>query len=114
VPPSPVPAPQQPARSVPAEVATAKAELEIVLLPTKKEVRTRANGAIAVPGDQSKRLIEAMDRLCHLAVGAILVIGTLFGASSAHLNPASTITLIVLELIFISVLALVRRSSRRK
>jgi hypothetical protein len=106
------PVPHRPPKPSPTEVATAKAELEIVLFP--KEVHTKARSEISVSADQSRRLIETMSWLGHLALAVILVIGTLFAASSAHLNPVFTTTIVLVELMTVLGVALFRRQSRRR
>jgi hypothetical protein len=105
----PAPIPPKPPKQGPPEVATAKAEVEIVLLPTTKEVRTTAK--VDVPAEHSKRLIKTADRLGHSALGVILVLGTLLIASSAHLNDNTTTSLVVLELLTILGVVLLHRAS---
>ena len=106
------PAPVPPKPTKPPEVATAKAELNIVLLPN--EMRTRANSEIKVPADQAKRLVDTVSGLGHSALAVILVLGTLSMASSAHLSPIMIVFLIVVELASILGVAIVRRSPRNK
>jgi hypothetical protein len=107
----PAPVPQRPPEPSQLEAATAKAELEIALLP--KEVHTRATSEVTVSNDQSKRLIETIEGLGHSALAVFLVLGTLFMSPSAHLNPIMIWSLIVVELITILGIALLRRLFHR-
>lgn len=79
------------------EAASAKAELQVILLPTK-EIHATARTEISVPACQSKGLLETVGRMGQLALTVVLVIGTLFGASPAHLDPVMTTVVILAEL----------------
>jgi hypothetical protein len=51
------------------------------------------------PGDGAGRKLRTLERITLAAVWATAVICTLFGAGSAHLPPAGTIILVVLEIV---------------
>lgn len=94
------------------EAASEKAELQVILLPTK-EIPTTAGTGISVPGGQSGGLPGTVGRMGQLALTVILVIGTLFGASSARLGPVLTTVVILAELTTVLGVVFYRRNQSR-
>jgi hypothetical protein len=105
----PAPVPPQPPKPSSPDEPTARAELQVLLLPPT-EVLADAEIQIIGPTRSSERLIRAASGLGHAALAVILVLGTLFLASPARLNPIMTTTLIVAELITVVGMALVHRA----
>ena len=105
----PAPVPPQPPKPNSPDVPTARAELQVLLLPPAV-VLTDADSRINGPIRSSERLIRAASGLAHAALAVILVLGTLCLASPARLNPNMTTTLIVAELITVFGIALLHRA----
>jgi len=99
------PLPHPPPESETAEVPTAQAELQIVLLPTSIENRNSdpAGGTGGTTG-----------QIMRFTAVVILVTGTLFGARLAHLGPVITTVAVLTELVTALGLARFRRISRHK
>jgi hypothetical protein len=103
----PAPVPPQPSKPSSADVPTARAELQLLLLPPA-DTEGETNGSTR-PSD---RLAGAAGGLGHAALAVVLVLGTLRLASPAHLNPIMTTSLIIAELITIVGMALLHRAPR--
>jgi hypothetical protein len=64
---------------------------------------------ITVPPGESDHLLRTIERIAVAGIWAGTVTGTLFGAAAANLPPASTVTLVVLE-----IAAAVTQGTRRR
>lgn len=75
------------------------------LLPATAEAR------VTIPGTEAGLLLGMLERITVAVTWSATVIGTLFGASAAHLPPAGTITIVVLEILAPLVMLRARRGS---
>jgi hypothetical protein len=66
---------------------------------------------VTVPGTEADRLLRMLERITVAVTWPATVIGTLFGAAAAHLPPAGTITVVVLEIAAPPVMLRARRGS---
>jgi hypothetical protein len=103
----PAPVPPQPPKPSSPDVPTARAELQLLLLPPA-DAEAETSSSIR----PSERLAQAASGLGHAALAVVLVLGTLRLASPAHLNPIMTTSLIIAELITIVAMALLHRAPR--
>jgi hypothetical protein len=72
-----------------------------------------ARMGIKVPADASDRLLTTVENVTLGFTWSGTVLGTLFGAGAAHLPPAGTLTVVVLEVLGPPVLFFRRRKSRQ-
>jgi hypothetical protein len=54
---------------------------------------------VSVPGSEAGRLLRMFERVTVAVTWSATVLGTLFGASAAHLPPIGTIIVVVLEIV---------------
>jgi hypothetical protein len=54
---------------------------------------------LAVPDDNADQMLRTLERMVLAVMWPFAVIGTLFGAGSAHLSPASATIVVVLEIL---------------
>lgn len=66
---------------------------------------------VSVPGSEAGRLLRMLERVTVAVTWSATVLGTLFGASAAHLPPIGTIIVVVLEIAVPAVILL--RACRR-
>jgi hypothetical protein len=69
---------------------------------------------VMVPDAEAGQLLRTLERVTVAVTWPTTVIGTLFGASAAHLPPAGTTTVVVLEIVAPAVMLRARRGDSDK
>jgi hypothetical protein len=69
---------------------------------------------VIVPGTEAGRLLRLLERVTVAVTWSATVLGTLFGASAAHLPPAGTTIVVVLEIVVPPVILRARRRDNDK
>ena len=70
----------------------------------------KAGMRLAVPDDEADQMLRTLERIVLAVMWPVAVIGTLFGARSAHLSPTGATIVVVLE-ILVPLLVFRRRRS---
>jgi hypothetical protein len=73
-----------------------------------------AEALVTVPDAEAGRLLRMLERAAAAVTWSATVIGTLFGASAAHLPPIGTVIVVVLEIVVPPVALRARRSDDDK